>query len=919
MYHGAVQVYLIGFSADDADLVRSLSLPPTMQVEVMCDDVLTPKALAADAIFIQENHANDVRAIASLIEQKPAETSLVVSAPHDAISELAPLFAHIDDIWVSPFAPGELAYRFSKWIADRKRRFDAWESTQFLETTINSIPCLVWYKTKDGVHEKVNDSFCATVNKEKDDVQGRRHAYIWNVEQDDPACIASENTVMETKRTLVSEETVQTGDGTRLLTTYKSPLYDVDGTVMGTVGVAIDITQERAYEEDLVQKNQTLESIFTSLDCGIITHSCDGTRLYGINQAALSILGYATEEEMLADGFDMVAPTVVDEDKQKLREKFASLVRPGDSVGTEYRVLHKDGKLIHVLGNVKLIEKDGELLYQRFLLDNSDQKRKEQERERRQQNLLRALSEDYQVVCVFNLDSGKGETVRLSDPVSTELGDIFTEKLVLDRTFSRYAGQHVLADDVELFETSMTSEQLRRQLAESKRHDILYRKRTGEGSEFYQATIVRAGDWNEESTVVIGLRNVDRQTREELESKQLLEEALIRANRASEAKSTFLSNMSHDIRTPMNAIIGFAALANNHIDESERVREYLEKINASSAHLLSLINDILDMSRIESGKISLDEQVSDLPEIIAGLRTILQPGLDEKHLSFTVDAQNITDTHIVCDKLKLEQVLLNLLGNSVKFTEDGGRIELSASEERLSDERALYHFAVRDNGIGMTKEFLSHIFDPFERERTSTLSGIQGTGLGMAITKNLVTMMGGTIEVESEKGVGTEFSIAIEFSIVDDAGEQERVNASDAPEQNRPRAALRGCNILLVDDNLLNREIGVTLLQDAGFSVDVATNGQEAIDVLTNCDPATYQLVLMDIQMPVMNGYEAASIIRSLPDPHIAHIPVLAVTADAFDEDRQKALDCGMNGHIAKPIEIDQLFATLDTLLLPDE
>ena len=245
----------------------------------------------------------------------------------------------------------------------------AWENTQFLEAVIDHSPSLIWFKTKDGIHEKVNDSFCKTVNKTKEQVQGRGHAYIWDVEQDDPACIESERIVMESRSTCVSEETIMTGGGTRLLTTYKSPLYDWDGTVMGTVGVAIDITQERTYEQEIIKKNQTLETIFTTLDCGVMRHSLDGSRIYSVNQAALRILGYGSKEELLADGFDTVANSVLAEDKPLLRQAILGLQKEGDSVSVEYRVRHTDGALLHIMGSVKLLRENGELLYQRFLLD----------------------------------------------------------------------------------------------------------------------------------------------------------------------------------------------------------------------------------------------------------------------------------------------------------------------------------------------------------------------------------------------------------------------------------------------------------------------------------------------------------------------------------------------------------------------
>lgn len=285
---------------------------------------------------------------------------------------------------------------------------DFWQTTQYFESTINNIPNLIWYKDKDGVHKKVNDSFCKTVNKTREQVEGQRHAYIWDVEYDDPACIESENEVMAKQRTFVSEEVIKTGEGMRTLTTYKSPLYDLDGSVMGTVGVAIDVTKERAYEEELLKKNQILEKIFTTIDCGVLCHSVNGEYILSVNRAALKILGYESQEELIESGFDMVAASVLDEDKVKLRKRIRELKEEGDSVSVEYRVRHKDGEILHVMGNIKLLRENGELFYQRFLLDITAQKLQEKKNERRQMELVQALSIDYNLVYYFDLETGPG-------------------------------------------------------------------------------------------------------------------------------------------------------------------------------------------------------------------------------------------------------------------------------------------------------------------------------------------------------------------------------------------------------------------------------------------------------------------------------------------------------------------------------
>ena len=311
-------------------------------------------------------------------------------ADKEQIPILTDYLPEIKDVWTLPISDTELKFRFLRWQQTCKVSKDYWQTNQYLETAINSVPNLIWYKTKDGIHKKVNDSFCRTVNKTKKQVEGRGHAYIWDVEHDDPACIESEREVMEKRQTCVSEETVKSGEGTRLLTTYKSPLFDLDGSVMGTIGVAIDITQERSYEQEIMRKNQILEMIFTSMDCGILCHSLDGSQIISVNRAALEILGYRSQKELEDDGFDMVAESVMDEDKPILRECITELKKTGDSVSVEYRVQHKNGEILHVMGNIKVLEENGEMFYQRFLLNITEQKQEERKKERHQEGLLRA-------------------------------------------------------------------------------------------------------------------------------------------------------------------------------------------------------------------------------------------------------------------------------------------------------------------------------------------------------------------------------------------------------------------------------------------------------------------------------------------------------------------------------------------------
>ena len=407
---------------------------------------------------------------------------------------------------------------------------------------------------------------------------------------------------------------------------------------------------------------------------------------------------------------------------------------------------------------------------------------------------------------------------------------------------------------------------------------------------------------------------IEKETNQKLNKLRVAaEDALKVAESASKAKSTFLSNMSHDIRTPMNAIIGFATLALDDIRDGKKVQDYLSKILSSSKHLLGLINDILDMSRIESGKVVLEEQETDLVTTLQELQSIMEGQAKERKLKLHVDYSNLRDRHVYCDKTRLNQVMFNLLANAVKFTSEGGSIWLTMSQLEPTyevEDRAIYEIRVKDTGIGIGKEFIKHIFEPFERERTSTVSKIQGTGLGMAITKNIVDMMGGTIEVESQKGVGTEFIIRLELRLQAEA----RVANEDGTKQHGHAegvAEFAGKRLLLAEDNELNREIACMLLSKYGFVIDTAENGQEAVDLVAASAPDYYDLVLMDIQMPVMDGHEATRRIRNLKDKELAKVPVVAMTANAFDEDRKAAKECGMNGFISKPINMQEVVQAL--------
>ena len=421
--------------------------------------------------------------------------------------------------------------------------------------------------------------------------------------------------------------------------------------------------------------------------------------------------------------------------------------------------------------------------------------------------------------------------------------------------------------------------------------------------------LVQVFRWNSAKDFFMQQEHSEQEYRKSLEQKNVaLQLAVQRETKANLAKREFLFNMSHDIRTPMNAIIGFTALAQTHIDDRGQVEDYLKKISVSSQHLLSLINDVLDMSRIESGKVTLEAKPVHLPELVHELRDIVQAVVSEKDLSLTLDTVGVENEDVIADPLRLEQILINVLANAVKFTPDGRQISLwIVQKDTAPAGYADFEFHIKDNGIGMSEEFQKHIFEQFARERTSTVSKIQGTGLGMAITKSLVDMMGGRITVKSEQGKGSEFTISLRFPIGEAKTEQTPPAAK--------ASASAGKKLLVVEDNELNLEIASTLLKEAGFAVDTAENGKIAVEKVEAASADRYDLILMDIQMPEMDGYEATRRIRALPDTKKAALPIVAMTANAFEDDRKNALRAGMNGHIAKPLDIQKLFQVLSELL----
>lgn len=415
--------------------------------------------------------------------------------------------------------------------------------------------------------------------------------------------------------------------------------------------------------------------------------------------------------------------------------------------------------------------------------------------------------------------------------------------------------------------------------------------------------------WMQMAVIVIALLIMLNIYRAMMQREKRMEMQKVQAEESNRAKGTFLSNMSHDIRTPMNAIIGYTEIAKKVEGLPPEASGYLEKIGATGQNLLSLINDILDMSRIENNKLELEIKRTDLIRSIDEVYGLFDLQMKSKGLRFTVDTGGIRDKTVMCDAKRLNRVLLNLVSNSFKFTPEGGEVSVTATQTGAAEGVGSYELRVRDTGMGMSPEFAETVFEAYSREKTA--SQIQGTGLGMAITKSIVDLMGGTISVDSEQGRGTEFTIRVDFPLAEEPPAEEEAHTAPADAE----TDFTGVKLLLVDDNEINREIATLLLEEAGFTIETAENGKEAYERIAASKPGDFRAVLMDVQMPVMNGYEASRAIRALEDGVLAGIPIVAMTANAFSEDVAMAKDAGMDGHIAKPIDMGKLLPELKRLI----
>ena len=540
-------------------------------------------------------------------------------------------------------------------------------------------------------------------------------------------------------------------------------------------------------------------------------------------------------------------------------------------------------------------------------MDEKDHERVRREEElRRNHQIIEILASEYSSVYYVDLITDKLTTYSMNDDLERDLGGIFRRGIRYSDAYELYVSKYIYEDDIEMMRDSGSISNIITNLTDQKSYTVNFRAINDGNPQYCEMKFVKVGNDRVPKAVALAFANKDQEIRRENERQLQLEEAKARAEAANKAKSSFLFNMSHDIRTPMNAIMGFANMALKDIDDKDKAKECLEKIDISGKHLVALINDVLDMARIESGKVTIEENSVNMENLAESILAIVRENAENNGLTLITKFKGLKNSNVYADGLRISQILINVIGNSIKYTKPGGTITFSINKV-ISMKAGYTSFVMKvsDNGIGMSKDFVDHVFESFSREKSSTVSGIQGSGLGMAITQELVRMMNGTITIDSELNVGTTVTMRFSFR-----------NSTDAPEnrdekEEIEKISLNGLKVLLVEDNELNREIAKDILESEGIIVHEAEDGSVAVSKVIENKNDPYDIILMDIQMPYMDGYKATSEIRHLPNKKLRSIPIIAMTANAFEEDKQRAINSGMNDHLTKPINNNELIHTL--------
>ncbi len=671
----------------------------------------------------------------------------------------------------------------------------------------------------------------------------------------------------------------------------------------------------------------------------LIYHADDNEQIIYANKALLRIFQCSTLQEfrkITNNSFQgIVYPEDLDEVEQSIKEQISASQYDLDYV--EYRIIRKDGSLrwIEDYGHYIYSEFAGGIFYV-FIGDATEKKKKHLEEkatilnerlqnEQKLQSLIEeydkeiklinqehlrrlevieGLSINYESILYADLDTDKILPYRLSSRNSPQFGNKMQARGYLWYT-SEYIEEWVHPDDRQMVSVITSPGCIREKLLNHKTFYVNYRIIDNGEIQYLQLRVVNVGNKNHISQIVMGYRSVDEELRREMEQKQMLEEALNNADLAITAKNTFLSNMSHDMRTPLNAIFGYTVLARKYTSNSEAVEDYLEKIESSGRQLLDLIDKVLEISWTETNDVQLEELECNLCDIMQDLYNMLLPQAQKKNINLSVNSSRLMHYDVFSDPGKLKQLFIHLSNNAIKYTEYGGRVDVSLVElERLPNDQIVCQFTVEDTGIGIGEEFLEHIFEPFEREKNTTLSGVHGTGLGLTIVKNITEMMGGRIEVKSNAGKGSRFTVTLRLRI-----QEQPLSISNGNEDTLSQ--LMNHKILLVEDNEINLEIETEILQGLGFVIETAENGSIAVEKIKEAAPGEFALVLMDIQMPVMDGLQATQLIRKIENPDLARIPIIALSANAFESDRKMSIESGMNAHLTKPIDVPLLLETL--------
>lgn len=620
-------------------------------------------------------------------------------------------------------------------------------------------------------------------------------------------------------------------------------------------------------------------------------------------------------------------------EREEVIQKIETIVRKQDGksqYAVEYRAQTMTGgyRWFYAVGKV-LRNEDGSPKALYGVVQDIDEKKAFEQSLQDQIDTAEALSRDYPYASIVDVQGDYTMSIKSEGKMVPKQKR--RKNHDYQAVWKRFAEKYILKEDRERVLEAVEISRVEHALMENGEYSCIYKMELDGRVHTVQTVFLNAYSQLMKKTIVIaGFRIIDEIMKKEHEQQEILRAALLAAEQANRAKTAFLNNMSHDIRTPMNAILGYAELAERCVESTGQVMDYLEKITVSGNQLMNLINGVLDMSRIESGNMKLEIKQVNIRSLLADIRTIMQVSVDTKQLMMEVIYDDICHEYLMTDPVRLSQVLLNILSNAVKFTPAGGRISLGVRElmpeEKTGEATSTkLEFLIRDTGIGMSREYLEHIFEPFSREKTSTVSGIQGTGLGMAITKNIVDRMEGEIEVHSTRGLGTEFVVTLPFGICTEEDREELQRGEARPEKAQDRyvrtkvPSLAGKQVLVADDNELNREIITEILSQEDIRVWTVDDGDVAVKELSEAPAGRYDMILLDIQMPRLDGYAATKQIRALQDPEKAEIPIVAMTANAFEEDKKQAMEAGMDGFVTKPVNVKQLFELMRELLVKKE